>query len=471
MRSVAPHPRAVVAAFALGKAPSTVTADMRATGHLFESYEAFQKVALDPRAFLVDADDDAVAEALLLRLRSDPAHWLKPIFLAGIVGPRSSSLADGVLERLAEAAGPIDAVAALVRTLPSQEYPPDKEVRLLRYLYTRPELVLLPVKDWRHPSLYFFPLLAALARDDTGSALWLWSLRSRGLLEPVELIDRLRICPHCLHPHLTFIDVCPNCSSIAIAEKPFLHCYTCGNVGPQAEFVQGGVLVCLKCHATLRHIGVDYDRALENFCCDGCGHAFTEPRIDARCLQCSKATASDDLTVRRIESVRLTAAGRLAARSGSLAEVASVLDELNYSTVAYFRHTLDWLIALSRRHQDIRVGLVCVRLANLRELVEQIGRNRVMLVLDGLATRLRELIRTTDIATRTSEEHFWLLLPQTPEASCRVVLERIRGLAEHTRQEDGSRLEVKADFVVVPDHVSPGENAEYLMARLQSGLS
>ncbi len=63
---------------------------------------------------------------------------------------------------------------------------------------------------------------------------------NRGLIESVQLLDRLRVCPDYDRAHTGFIDVCPNCHAIDIREETFLHCYTCGNVAPQAEYLHGG---------------------------------------------------------------------------------------------------------------------------------------------------------------------------------------------------------------------------------------
>src|SRR5205807_3597889 len=67
------------------------------------------------------------------------------------------------------------------------------------------------------------------------------------------------------------------CGSIDTAPQNFLHCYACGNVGTQEQYLTHQGLSCPKCSARLRHIGVDYDRALETLVCRSCAGRFTEP--------------------------------------------------------------------------------------------------------------------------------------------------------------------------------------------------
>ncbi len=61
----------------------------------------------------------------------------------------------------------------------------------------------------------------------------------------------------------------------------------------------------------LRHIGVDYDRALDNFSCGICRHVFVDPEVRVRCYAFDWSGDSKQLITRRIESLRLAEAGRI----------------------------------------------------------------------------------------------------------------------------------------------------------------
>src|SRR5207248_2911164 len=148
----------------------------------------------------------------------------------------------------------------------------------LESLRRAPRLALLPI--------YRNPLADALGRSGEDSFLMLERLRRRGLLETAGLVERVHTCPSCSAGQLLFVETCPQCGSIDTAEQNFLHCYSCGHVGTQDEYLTNEGLACPKCAVRLRHIGVDYDRALETFACKDCSGRFTEPNVKARCLQC-----------------------------------------------------------------------------------------------------------------------------------------------------------------------------------------
>ena len=142
------------------------------------------------------------------------------------------------------------------------------------------------------------------------------------------------------------------CGSIDTVEQNFLHCYACGNVGAQEEYLTQGGLGCPKCSARLRHIGVDYDRALETLACRGCGGRFTQPDVKARCLQCSKLSRTDELAERRYYGLRLSAAGELAARTGQVGDLFKLMDEFSQAHPEYFTRTLEWLLGLPCRLRE-----------------------------------------------------------------------------------------------------------------------
>src|SRR5213078_2046035 len=123
--------------------------------------------------------------------------------------------------------------------------------RLLAFLYLRTERVLTPVADWRDERIYRYPLADALGRPGEDSFLMLERLRRRGLLETAGLVERVHTCPSCSAGQLLFIETCPQCGSIDTAEQNFLHCYSCGHVGTQEEYLTNEGLTCPKCAVRL----------------------------------------------------------------------------------------------------------------------------------------------------------------------------------------------------------------------------
>ncbi len=440
-------------------------------GSVFGHYDAYLKAGSVARGFVVNARDADERAAVVTQIRADKQHCLKPVFVVNGTSSEDDYLSDGAVGSVDELHKRAQVINDLAANLQGADIPEHKEDRLLRYLYMRPDKVLEPVCAWHHREIYHYPIVEALAHEPTGQAQWLASLVQRQLLEPVDLRDRIRLCADCNDAHVSFIDVCSSCGHIEIEQESFLHCYTCGFVAPQNDFISATGLQCGKCHVQLRHIGVDYDRTLDNFVCHACQHIFPEPDIKSRCHICGWRGDADDLLLRRIETLRLTEAGRLYARRDNIADVLSVLDGLNYANPGYFAYMADWFIKLSRRYPDTPFGLLVVSLSNVIELTESIGRNQVMLMLDGLGERLRELIRTTDIATRTSDSMFWLLLPHTPASGCEVVAQRVKEFQAQTRQIGGAELQIATAFVVGPDNIAASEDAALVMARLRSQVS
>lgn len=435
-------------------------------GQVFTQYKSFRAAAANAGCFIVNTTDARESFEVLSQVRSDPKQCLKPVYMVHDTGPTAMGLADGLVADAREARAKYECFMRYAAGVIDRPDPGTAQERVLHYLYLRPELLLTPVKDWQHPHLYDVPLVALLTEDAAGASKYTRDLRARGLLEPVALIDRVRACRECGDAHVSFIDVCPNCQGISIGEETFLHCYTCGNVAPQGEYVHTEGLSCPKCYVRLRHIGVDFDRALDSFSCHGCRHIFGEPEIKARCHICQWSGSAEQLVARPVESLKLSDAGRLAVRTGNLGDVFALLDNLNYVNPPYFRHITDWCIKLARRHNDFPCGLLHIKLDNVSALIEKLGRNRVLLIMDGFAERLRELIRSTDLATRTGEQLIWLLLPHTPDAGCRVVLGRILALQALTTQPDGSELVIKGAYASAPGGITPAENAEIVMAKL-----
>lgn len=432
----------------------------------FESYPASGLPdAASAICFLVATHDPAKALELVQRLRSEPAAGLKPIYLAAPLGPAVEQLCDGVVSSAAEAWDKSRRAARLLADLdPSGLAEGGNDVyRLLGFLYTRPDCLLTPSGSWRAEKIYTYPVAEALLEqaDDTIATLF-----QRKLLAPAHLVDRLHHCPKCDGVHLNFIDTCPNCSGIDIAQKPFLHCFTCGHVGPEERFFSQEKLVCPQCATALRHIGADYDRPLENFQCHGCGHVFVDPQVTARCLHCGQTNGPETLIARPVHAYRLTDQGRQSARTGDVEDVFSLLDSLNNVSRAYFESILDWLLALCRRHKEEQFSLVAVRIANIVELTDRIGRYQVRALMDEFVRRVRELIRTTDLTTRTSQHTLWLLLPKTHAPGQQTVRERILGL----RAEDQSGLRLVTAGFHAPSQMIAGEKARLLLARLEGEI-
>jgi GGDEF domain-containing protein len=418
-------------------------------------------------AVILYPSDAHQAVSWLQALRRAPLLALAPIFLNRSCGEAVDALSDGVAATLAAAASRATLIAGRAQALGRRQTAEGDE-RLLAFLYLRPERVLTPVADWRDERIYRYPLADALGHNGEDGFLLLDGLRRRGLLETAELIERVHTCPECSAGQLLFIETCPQCGSIDTAVQNFLHCYACGNVATQEEYLRADGLSCPKCSARLRHIGVDYDRALETQACNACRARFTEPSVKARCLRCSQLSATDELTERSYYGMRLSAAGELAARTGQIGDFFRLIDEFSQAHPTYFTGNLEWLLSLSRRHPELQFGLICLKFANVRLLAARLPHGRVAQMFDALAQRLRALVRVTDLFMRNADEYCWLLLPQTSPEGIATVMERIAALRDAATPEEGLRIEITTAAFSSLDASEEITDARVLMGTLRS---
>jgi GGDEF domain-containing protein len=406
----------------------------------------------------------------LERLRRDARHALAPILLNRSFGAAVDALSDGVAPGLEAVRELVEPILARATSLKDRETGEGDE-RLLAFLYLRPGRVLTPLADWRAEAIYRYPVAEVLGRHEEDGYLMLERLRRRGLLETDGLIERLHLCPECSAGQLVFIETCPQCGGIDTAPQNYLHCYACGNVGTQDEYLEQEGLSCPKCFARLRHIGVDYDRALETHTCNGCRGRFTEATVKARCLPCGKLSGVDELAERSYFALRLSAAGELAARTGQVGDLFKLIDQFSQAHPEYFTRTLDWLLGLCSRHREVQFGLVCLKFANIRVLAGQLPRHRVAQMFDGVAQRLRALIRTTDLFMRDEDDNCWLLLPQTPPEGLATVLERIAALSAAAAPSEGQRIEIDTAAYSSAETSERFTDARMLMGTLRSRVA
>jgi len=437
---------------------------------VFLSYDAFVASGLNPGVFLVVSADNAWVTQAVMQLRRDRLHGDKPLYIASSGTTVVNCLVDGLVRNAADARQAAAVVESLGSELPARANVVTQDHRLLRFLYERPDFVISPHKDWHAIRAYGYPLLACMQLQGADEERWLHTLLARGLIEPVALIDRLRECPKCNSAHVVFVDVCPNCQSLDIEQKPFIHCFTCGSMAPQERCMDKGGLVCPKCSSRLRHIGEDYDRPLENFACNACSQGFIESAVRVRCMCCDAECGVDDLIARPVSSYRLSEHGRVVVRTGGSDELFSVLDQLNHVTPAFFEHMLDWMLKLCERHPDVPFSVISIKLTNVPQLVEKRGRAHVMQLLDAFTVRLRELIRVTDFVSHTTDDSLWVLLAKADEASVDGFLRRLHQLQELTGNDKSAALALKTSSFSAPGQPVKGEVANLLMVRLAAEL-
>jgi GGDEF domain-containing protein len=434
--------------------------DVPAFGAGFDSWEAFAATSAEPLAFYLRGWDDAQRQSLVERVRRSP-WWDRPVW-ADEAGASAAWLdGQGRVEQARQAGERALAVRRSLAIDPAALY---FDERVLYFLAQREGAELLPVCDRHSRELYRDPVLECLAREAEDAGAAVTALVRRGLLEPSRLIDRTRHCRSCGSAHLHYFDVCPHCSSIQIHRSLSLHCFTCGHVAPEADFRGEAGLSCPKCSARLRHIGVDYDRPLTQFACASCHHVFVESSVVVRCLDCATTAEPSDLEVREVSALRLSAHGRAALRAGQVKESMAALDSANYVVPSQFRQLVDWALAAQSRHAQMRFSLMMVEFLNAAEFVERHGAARAYLMLDEFARRLHELLRSSDVTTRTAEERLWLFLPFSHAPGLAARVEAL--LAQSSAAGAGDALRARITWLAAPEDLRSGDNCERLMQRL-----
>jgi GGDEF domain-containing protein len=352
--------------------------------------------------------------------------------------------------------------------------PPERmESRLLAWLWVRPKAQIRAVCDPGSHHHYRYPLLEALAADDSFNAHgWLQLMQQKDWLVPADLLDRTRLCAACGSARLNYVDVCPECQTLDIIRQPSLHCFTCGHVGAQEAFLKEGALICPNCFSRLRHIGSDYDRPLENYRCHGCRAFFVDAAVVARCLDCQSVHSPDRLRVREVRHYRLSESGRLRCRQGveNSQSAESYFERLNLTGESGFHELVNWQLALVKRYGKPEFSLLGLRIDNLEQLFADQGSMRAHALIDALVERLQESIRDTDRCMRSREDVLWMLLPNTPESGAQRLQQRLLAGSEALQGDAAQSIALRMVGFTAPQDMQEDEGAPLLLARLSAVL-
>ncbi len=270
----------------------------------------------------------------------------------------------------------------------------DLESKLLCYLWLHEDTWLEPCSEPSKPYLFSYPLLNTWGVSPEDSFSWIKGAKQHGWIEEDKLINRVRYCPICRSGHLNYIDVCPKCHDMDIEDKTSLHCFNCGHVGGQDHFRKTTQLQCPNCLQNLRHIGVDYDRPIENQHCNSCDTLFVDALVKAECLDCHQYSHLDQLYVHKIYNYRLGAQGRLLIRQGR-AKILFTLVSGEQMSSQQFYWLIDWQNKVAKRHNQVH-SILSIQMHNIEEFLSAEGETKGLAQLDALQQRIQNLIRVTD---------------------------------------------------------------------------
>ncbi len=420
---------------------------------------AFFDALAEPTLVAILLCQHAADEALPV-IRQHPNSALKLVFSnLPCRFPLDGSLPDEAALILA-----LDRWQQAYQSFPELEKMQNPQDHLLAYLALRGDQLLQPERDLTSSFSYRYPLIELF---DLGDSLFFLRQAVRDeLLAPVSLLDRVRQCTRCSHNSLNYVDLCPQCSSLDIKQQSAIHCFTCGHVGDQQTFMDGGRLVCPNCLTALRHIGTDYDRPLENMECNNCGAFFIEAKVVARCLHCDHENDPSDLNIAQIHSFKITDKTKFRLRVAL--DQRFSLDLGEQVSRDYLHWLVDWQLGLSRRHK-VEFALLCLSFNRVDQAVEQLGAARVYRVIAQLGTQIKDNLRVTDVICQYQDHSYILLLPNLPYEHLSIVQQKMQQLSSLV--QDTEALAMAVALFHAPTELAEGDNAEFLLAQLLSEVA
>lgn len=408
--------------------------------YFHSSSEIFSK-QLSPDLIVLSMQAEVQDEVLMtLRHHELTSHCLILVMQASVLSPY---LANGVWN---EDYNQQYQMYRLRKQQVKLRYVDDNAYKLLAYFWLHPEFTLTPHRVPSSRALFNYPLLNAWEISAEESFSWLTSLKRKGWIESNRLINRARFCGACQSGHLNYIDTCPQCHSIEIEMQASLHCFNCGHIGKQDSFKKQMGLSCPNCTQDLRHIGVDYDRPIENQHCTSCDSIFIEAYVEAECLHCMVHNKLAALQVRNIYDYCLETSGRRLVRQGK-DEGLFALVPGDAMTSTQFEWLISWQNQLASRHGHDHT-IVSLQMLNLNEFIIQEGETKGFAQLDALQERIRCTIRITDACSYSTEHGLLLFLPFTKIDQIKNIYSKI---FEVKNSQVVPHIEVRLKAIALPD--------------------
>ncbi len=201
-----------------------------------------------------------------------------------------------------------DEIGKITLKLPfANPQPARKEIPLLDALNTSKTLKIMPKLNF------------AASIPDLGSA----DRLSQKIQELEE--DRMVLktphcstiqCASCNSQEMEMYLQCPECQSRLLERGQIIEHFKCGNVDFELAFSREEKLVCGKCNAELKQIGVDYRKVGIGYHCTN-HHIFSTPKIVFICTECKEQFDLNQAKLQTLFSYELTERGREQAKQKS----------------------------------------------------------------------------------------------------------------------------------------------------------
>ncbi len=327
----------------------------------------------------------------------------------------------------------VDKISRLMSTL--KEFKPENfqisvMLRILRFLYTR-SIQLKPMILPTYRYGYIYPFVASQFPDDEDFRIYeiLVRMEQEGLLIG-NFHDRVHLCNRCRSAFMNFREICPSCKSANLSVENVIHHFLCGYTSQESKFIHGEQLICPKCNKILRHIGMDYEKPSSIFICHSCQETFQEPLVECFCFHCTNRTPVDETISWDIKTYEITPAGVNCAIHGIMFSFAEFLrTQLDLVEYNNFKKMVALEIERTKRYKrESSVGFF--QIMNFQEIYLRVGERKNEIGLE-MARIIKEALRKTDVITVLNESTFLILFLETPSASSKIALSRIKNSIEN----------------------------------------
>ncbi|WP_419419657.1 hypothetical protein ACNVED_14320 [Legionella sp. D16C41] len=345
------------------------------------------------------------------------------------------------------------------------------EWRILSYLFTRPKNSLIPLLNYQLTDAFHYPVIDLFEQEEKID-IWehLQGMATRSLLKQGKIINEVQSCLHCHAGLLNFTSNCPNCHSVDIREQQFIHCFTCGNIGPISEFMLRGQLRCSRCHVKLRHIGIDYDKPLEDKLCLNCTQSFFEYEVNVTCLVCKKQTLPQDLLTRKLYEYHLDRYGSNLVKGTEQRLFSNVPQLFKFVDFNAFMALVKWNVKMAKRFKNLSFSLLAVNILNQDDLMLQFGLIEVEKLLYDLFEGLRSIFREIDLCTK-DEDQLIFFLPMTDENANTFIIKKIQNFLEKTWRKREPKIKIGLSYISSTEIIKLDLSEDLLLSELRGWVT
>lgn len=396
-------------------------------------------------AFILSTDQESLFLSWVSKIRHSPLNFTSLIY-SNNPDFADKAMVDGLLPNDIDAS----IVTLIERISEIKTNSNDNlENKLLAYLWAVENRSLQPVRVLDEGIRYQYPFLD-LWDDNKDKDFWINHLLKSNILIQDKLVDRIRQCASCSSSLLNYVDSCAHCGSIDLKQEQALHCFVCGHIGDQKEFIRTGEMVCPNCFNTLRHIGSDYDRPIENQRCNTCHNLSMESNVKVTCFNCEHDNAIDDLIEKQYFRFCIGHNGIIKVKTGTdpLYLTAALGEPVSRE---HFAWMINWLNKMAIR-QDEQHLFLALKFENLLSLTQSMSIIALTAQLDAFTIRLQSMLRTTDIFCQYNDDSLYFLIPNISPESVNVIEIKLAKISE---EQSDNPLNLKILLKLLPQlHLS-----------------